>query len=200
MKSFLILILILIPAVVFAQATEKLGVNAEAYSDSQAVFVTNYGEIVFDFYPDVAPKHVTSFAKLINSGFYGSLTFHRVIKETLIQGGCPLGTGAGQGPWPIPLEASDRKHKDGTLAMARRQDPNSASCQFYVTMRPMAYLDGKYTVFGHVADSASLAVVHSIGHVKTNGKVPFPKKSDVPLTPVVIEKAYIRSAPKAAGE
>jgi peptidyl-prolyl cis-trans isomerase B (cyclophilin B) len=197
MRLYVIAGVLIMCSVSLAQPVDSLGVNAEAYSDSQAVLVTNWGEIVLDLFPDVAPMHVTSFAKLIDMGYYDSLTFHRIIKGTLIQGGCPEGTGAGQGPWTLPLEASDRKHQDGTLAMARRQDPNTASSQFYICMRPMPYLDGKYTVFGQVADSASLAVVHRIGDVKTNGKQPFPNRSDVPLEPVVIERAYIRARPEA---
>jgi peptidyl-prolyl cis-trans isomerase A (cyclophilin A) len=67
-------------------------------------------------------------------------------------------------------------------------------------MRPMPYLDGKYTVFGQVADSASLAVVHKIGDVETSGKRPFPDRSDAPLVPVIIEKAYIRAYPQQDNE
>ena len=183
-----------------AQCADSLGHNAEAYADSQVVLSTSLGEIVLDLFPDVAPKHVTSFVRLINSGFYDSLTFHRIIKETLIQGGCPKGDGLGKGPWNVPAEFSDLKHSDGTLAMARSRDINSGSCQFYICMRPMPFLDGKYTIFGHVADSTSLAVVHKIGSVKTTGKQPYPKKSDFPLEPVYIKKAYLRLNPAAKSD
>ncbi len=180
-----------------AQSADTLGNNAEAYADSQAVLSTSFGDIVLDLYPDVAPKHVTSFAKLINMGFYDSLTFHRVIKEVLIQGGDPKGDGSGKGPWSVPAEFSGLKHSDGTLAMARSRDINSGSCQFYIAMRPMPFLDGKYTIFGHVADSTSLVVVHKIGEVKTTGKQQYPKLSDFPLKPIYIKKAYIRPKPAA---
>jgi cyclophilin family peptidyl-prolyl cis-trans isomerase len=196
MRRILHLVIIsILTAAGSAQCADSLGVNAEAYADSQVVLSTSLGEVVLDLFPDVAPKHVTSFVRLINMGFYDSLTFHRIIKETLIQGGFPKGDSLGKGPWNVPAEFSNLKHTDGTLAMARSRDFNSASCQFYIGMRPMPFLDGKYTIFGHVADSASLAVVHQIGSVKTTGKQPYPKRSDFPLEPVYIKKAYLRLNP-----
>ena len=177
---------------------DSVKIDPMVYADSQAVLETSFGDIVLDLFPNVAPKHVLSFTKLINMGFYDSLTFHRIIREFLIQGGSPNGKPNGKGPWTIPAEFSNTlKHVDGTLAMARPSDINGASCQFYICLRPYPQIDGKYTIFGHVADSVSLAVAHKIGMVKTTGKQRPPRMSDYPLEPVYILKAYMRPKPKA---
>jgi len=198
MKIALILALtLLIAPLTFAGDKDSVEADPVAYADSQVVFQTTIGDIVLDLFPDVAPQHVLSFTKLINMGFHDSLIFHRVIKETLIQGGCPKGDGTGQGPWKVPAELSDLQHVDGTLGMARQIAINSATSQFYICLRPMPFLDGKYTVFGHVADSSSLAVAHRIGMMKTTGKVKPPAKPDFPLDPVYVERAFVRAKPDA---
>ncbi|MBU1320066.1 MAG: peptidylprolyl isomerase [candidate division Zixibacteria bacterium] len=198
MKTALVLALtILIAPMAFAGDKDSVEANPAAYADSQVVLQTALGDIVLDLYPDVAPQHVLSLTKLVNMGFYDSLIFHRVIKETLIQGGCPKGDGTGEGPWKVPAELSDLQHVDGTLGMARKIALNSATSQFYICLRPMPFLDGKYTVFGHVADSSSLAVAHKIGMMETTGKVKPPAKPDFPLDPAYIERAYVRGKPAA---
>jgi peptidyl-prolyl cis-trans isomerase B (cyclophilin B) len=170
--------------------------NPVAYADSQVVLRTSMGDIVLDLYPDVAPKHVLNFTKLANTGFYDSLTFHRVIKEMLLQGGDPKGNGTGKGPNNVPSEFSSLHHTDGILSMARSSDPNSASCQFFICLRSFPPWDGNYSIFGKVADSASLRVAHTIGEVPTSGKQRPPALSDCPLKPVYIVKAYVRPKPK----
>ncbi len=121
-----------------------------------AVIKTSEGEMVLEFWPEVAPGHVENFKKLARQGFYDGTCFHRVIKGFMIQGGDPLtkdeankarwGTG---GPgYTIKAEFNDRPHVRGTLSMARASDPNSAGSQFFICHADARFLDGKYTAFG----------------------------------------------------
>jgi cyclophilin family peptidyl-prolyl cis-trans isomerase len=196
-KALVLLLLLLIgPAAVAEEKKDTAAADPMAYADSQVVLETSFGSVVLDLFPDVAPRHVSSFAKLVNMDFYDSLTFHRAIEDVLIQGGSPNGRPDGKGPWTVPAEFSDLKHVDGTLAMARPRDINGASCQFYICLRTTPFLDGKYTIFGQVADSASLAVAHKISRTETTGKQRPPDISDLPLEPVYILDAYIRAESK----
>jgi len=199
MKRLVLLLVsvFVVPAVFAGETEDTVKVDPAVYVDSQVVVETSLGDIVLDLFPDVAPRHVTSFTKLVNMGFYDSLTFHRAIADALIQGGSPNGRPDGKGPWTVPAEFSDLKHEDGTLAMARPTDINGASCQFYISLRSMPPLDGKYTIFGHTADSLSLAVAHKISRVATTGKQQFPNISDLPLETALISKAYLRARPEA---
>jgi len=110
----------------------------------------NGDKIVMDFYPLDAPNTVDNFIKLTKKGFYDGLTFHRVEPNLLIQGGDPNGNGQGGPGYTIKAEFNSQKHVEGTVAMARRPDPDSAGSQFYITIAPIPSLDGKYTVFGRV--------------------------------------------------
>jgi peptidyl-prolyl cis-trans isomerase B (cyclophilin B) len=108
------------------------------------------GEIRIEFFPDVAPRTVENFVSLARKGFYNGLTFHRVVPDFVVQGGCPRGNGTGDPGYTIPAEFSQKKHVRGTVAMARSQDPDSAGSQFYITYGATPHLDGSYTVFGQV--------------------------------------------------
>ena len=108
------------------------------------------GEIHIDFYPDDAPKTVENFVTLAKRGFYNGLTFHRVVPDFVVQGGCPKGNGTGGPGHTVKAEFNTQKHVRGTVAMARSQDPDSAGSQFYITYGPTPHLDGSYTVFGRV--------------------------------------------------
>lgn len=123
------------------------------------------GEIVFEFYPDDAPKTVDSFITLTNKGFYNGLTFHRVVAGFVVQGGDPLGNGSGDAGYNLPAEFNEQKHLTGTVAMARSSDPNSASCQFYICLAPQPSLDGKYTVFGQTIQGMDVVKGIKIGDV-----------------------------------
>ena len=115
--------------------------------------------------PKAAPITCENFEKLVKQGFYNGLTFHRVIPGFMIQGGCPEGTGRGNPGYSIREEFTtnpNNSHKDGTLAMARSQSPNSAGCQFYFCLGPQPFLDRGYTVFGDCMDDESLEVVHAL--------------------------------------
>jgi peptidyl-prolyl cis-trans isomerase B (cyclophilin B) len=151
---------------------------------------TNHGPIRLTFLPDVAPGHVKNFVALAQIGFYNGLTFHRIIDGFMIQGGCPLGTGTGDAAGrKIKAEFNKTPHEDGTLSMARAQDPNSAGSQFFICVARQRSLDNQYTVFGKTADAESLETVHKIGKVRTGA-------NDKPVQPVTIEKATVTEKAK----
>ncbi len=135
-----------------------------------------------------APITCENFEKLVKSGFYDGLTFHRVIPGFMIQGGCPLGTGAGGPGWHIRGEfarngvANPIKHTRGVISMARAMDPNSAGSQFFIMHQDAPHLDGDYAAFGHVV--SGMDVVDEIAAVATDW-------NDKPRTPVVMEKVEI---------
>jgi peptidyl-prolyl cis-trans isomerase B (cyclophilin B) len=114
------------------------------------ITLENGNEIRMEFYPADAPKTVENFVTLAKKGFYNNLTFHRVVPDFVVQGGCPKGNGTGGPGYTIPAEFNKQKHVRGTVAMARSQDPNSAGSQFYICYGATPHLDGNYTVFGKV--------------------------------------------------
>ena len=108
------------------------------------------GEIVIEFFPDDAPKTVENFVTLAKKGFYDGLVFHRVEPGFVVQGGDPKGDGTGGPGYKVKAEFNKQPHVRGAVAMARSNDPDSAGSQFYITLAPANFLDGKYTVFGKV--------------------------------------------------
>ncbi|PYN59263.1 MAG: peptidylprolyl isomerase [Candidatus Rokuibacteriota bacterium] len=108
------------------------------------------GEIRLEFHSADAPKTVENFVTLAKKGFYDGLSFHRVVPDFVVQGGCPQGTGTGGPGYTLKAEFNKQKHVRGTLAMARSQHPDSAGSQFYICYGPTPHLDGNYTVFGRV--------------------------------------------------
>ena len=119
---------------------------------SQAALITldNGNVIRIEFFPEDAPKTVENFVTLAKKGFYNGLTFHRVVPDFVVQGGCPKGNGTGGPGYQIKAEFNKQKHVRGSVAMARSQHPDSAGSQFYITYAPTPHLDGNYTVFGKV--------------------------------------------------
>lgn len=122
---------------------------------------TEKGDIVLELYPDAAPGTVANFAKLAESGFYNGLTFHRVIPNFVIQGGCPRGDGTGGPGYTIKCETEGNPHKHvrGSLSMAHAGKDTGGS-QFFVCHAPQPHLDGRHTVFGQVTEG--LEVVDQI--------------------------------------
>lgn len=115
------------------------------------VFETTKGVFKAEIYTDKAPVTGNNFISLVKSGFYNGLTFHRYVPGFVIQGGDPKGDGTGGSEKTIPLEVRpDLKHVKGALGMARANDPNSASSQFYVSLEALPQLDMQYAVFGQV--------------------------------------------------
>jgi peptidyl-prolyl cis-trans isomerase B (cyclophilin B) len=115
-----------------------------------AVIETNKGTISFRLQPKDAPKTCDNFVKLAKQGFYENLTWHRVIDNFVIQGGCPKGDGTGGPGYTIDAELNEHKHVKGTVAMARGSSLNSAGSQFYIARTALPHLDKQYTVFGSV--------------------------------------------------
>jgi peptidyl-prolyl cis-trans isomerase A (cyclophilin A) len=146
---------------------------------------TNHGAIRLELFGEDAPETVANFEKLARDGFYDGLTFHRVIPDFMIQGGCPRGDGTG-GPG---YTFKDEIHPELTfdkpylLAMANA-GPGTNGSQFFITLAPTTWLNRKHTIFGEVADADSRAVVDAIGSVKTGAQ-------DRPVDPVVIESVEI---------
>jgi peptidyl-prolyl cis-trans isomerase B (cyclophilin B) len=125
-----------------------------------------------ELYPEIAPNTVNNFISLIKKGFYDGLTFHRVIRGFMIQGGCPLGTGTGDPGYSIKGEFSengfpnDLKHTPGVLSMARSMMPDSAGSQFFIMHKTSPHLDGSYAAFGKVTEG--LDVVDRIACTATD--------------------------------
>src|SRR5689334_1312607 len=135
---------------------------------SEATMSTNHGDITFELFDEDAPKTVENFRKLSRDGFYDGLTFHRIISNFMIQGGCPQGTGTGGPGYTFEDEINQHKVVRGALAMANA-GPNTNGSQFFiVTVDQAPWLDGKHTVFGEVRDG--MDVVDRIGTTKTDGR------------------------------
>jgi cyclophilin family peptidyl-prolyl cis-trans isomerase len=149
---------------------------------STATMQTTEGTITLELFDEDAPKTVENFTKLAGDGFYDGLTFHRIIKDFMIQGGCPQGTGEGDPGYAFDDEFNDHKVVRGALAMANA-GPNTNGSQFFiVTAEACPWLDGKHTVFGQVTDG--MDVVDKLDGVATDG-------GDRPLEPVGIATVAI---------
>ena len=148
----------------------------------------NGKKIKLELYPEVAPISCENFEKLVNSGFYNGLTFHRVIPGFMIQGGCPNGTGTGGPGWNIKGEfaangvKNDLKHTRGVLSMARSMMPDSAGSQFFIMHEDAPHLDGQYAAFGKVIEG--MDVVDEIAETATD-------YADKPLTPQIMKQVTI---------
>ncbi|MEO5970027.1 MAG: peptidylprolyl isomerase, partial [Bdellovibrionia bacterium] len=134
-----------------------LSVDSAGLSKATVVMITSAGTIKFKFYPNDARQTVDRIIELIGKGFYNGLTFHRVVPGFVIQGGDPVGNGTGGSGQKLKAEFSNRRHVEGTLAMARAADPNSADSQFYICLGTLQHLDHNYTVFGQVVEGMDVA-------------------------------------------
>jgi len=165
-----------------------LKMPAGELANFHVVIDTNQGEMEVEFWPDVAPEHVRNFLELAYTGFYDKKTFHRVIPGFMIQGGCPQGSGMGDGPRKLKAEFNARKHVKGVLSMARSQNPNSASCQFFVMHAASPHLDGQYSGFGKLVSGEQ--TLDKIAGTRTGG-------NDKPVSTQMINKmTVVRADPK----
>ncbi|MDR2520165.1 MAG: peptidylprolyl isomerase [Eubacteriaceae bacterium] len=152
------------------------------------VKIKGLGDIKIELDKSAAPITAENFESLVGSGFYDGLTFHRVIKGFMIQGGDPRGDGTGGAKNRIKGEFSSNgvnnplSHQRGVVSMARSQDPDSASCQFFIVHQTSPHLDGNYAAFGKIVEG--MDVVDKIAETPTG-------RNDNPVEPVVIEKAYL---------
>ena len=150
---------------------------------SNATMHTSHGAIELELFDDDAPKTVDNFVKLSKDGFYDGLIFHRVIRDFMIQGGCPQGTGTGGPGYTFEDEINDNKIVRGALAMANA-GPNTNGSQFFiVTTAEAPWLDGKHTVFGRVTEG--MEAVDSIEGAPTGA-------GDRPVEDAVIERVEVR--------
>ena len=151
--------------------------------------IKDFGEVELELYPDLAPITVDNFVKLANKGFYNGLTFHRIIKGFMIQGGCPKGNGTGGPGYQIKGEFAANgvnnpiKHERGVISMARAMNPDSAGSQFFIMHKDAPHLDGQYAAFGKVI--RGIEVVDKVAGVQTDFR-------DKPLKPVIIETIIIK--------
>ena len=151
---------------------------------SNATLHTNHGAIELELFDEDAPKTVENFRKLAADGFYDGVSFHRVIKDFMIQGGDPTGTGAGGPGYTFEDEFNDNKVERGALAMANA-GPNTNGSQFFiVTTEAAPWLDGKHTVFGRV--TGGMDAVDSIEGTETDA-------GDKPVSEALIERVELDS-------
>ncbi len=148
----------------------------------------NGKEIKLELYPDIAPETVKNFEELVSRGFYDGLIFHRVIPGFMIQGGDPEGTGMGGsgknivGEFAANGHPNSLRHTRGVISMARAQNPNSASSQFFIMHADAPHLDGQYAAFGRVTEG--MDAVDEIAAVPTDFR-------DRPRTDMRIKKATL---------
>lgn len=146
---------------------------------SQATMHTSHGAIVIELFDEDAPKTVENFRRLSGDGFYDGLVFHRVIRDFMIQGGCPEGTGTGGPGYEFEDEINEHKVVRGALAMANRGPGTNGSQFFLVTVDAAPWLDGKHTVFGKIVDG--MDAVDAIEGLETDAR-------DRPVEPAGIER------------
>jgi cyclophilin family peptidyl-prolyl cis-trans isomerase len=140
---------------------DAMGVRAaaDALRGSRLVLETSKGTITIRLFPDDAPAHCVNLAALAGEGLYDGLTWHRVVADFVIQGGCPRGDGSGNGGVVLPDEIGQRPYVRGTVGMPKGND-DTGGCQIFITHLPTPHLDGRYTVFGQVVEG--FAVVDAI--------------------------------------
>jgi cyclophilin family peptidyl-prolyl cis-trans isomerase len=162
-----------------------MAMDAAELSKYRVLMETTSGNMMMEFWPDLALGHVRNFLDLSYNPFYAGTVFHRTIPGFMIQGGCPQGNGRGNGPRMLKAEFSDRKHVRGVLSMARSNSPDSASSQFFVCHGDPSFLDGKYTVFGRLV--SGLDTLDRIVTAPTNPG----GEGSSPVAPVKVTKTTV---------
>ena len=179
--------------------TEKPSDADTADLDSYPVVTINvkdYGVMKVELYPDKAPNTVNNFISLINKGFYDGLSFHRVYKGFMIQGGCPDGTGGGDPGYSIMGEFSSNgvennlAHTRGVISMARSSSPDSAGSQFFIMHEDASHLDGQYAAFGKVTEG--LDVLDKIADAEVTINMSSGEMT-TPVEPIVIESITVET-------
>ena len=163
-----------------------------------AIIKTTQGEMVVEFWTDVAPKTVENFKTLAKKGFYDGTAFHRIVKDFMIQGGDPLTKdpsaerrwGTGDPGYKIKAEFNERPHERGVLSMARSQHPDSAGCQFFICLAEARFLDRQYTAFGKLIKGDD--ILGKIGDTPTTSGNSGERSK--PLTRVGVESVKIVAA------
>ena len=174
----------IIPSLILCVILVSYTPSVFAEFDALILLETNSGNITIELFPNDAPNHVENFMELTQSGFYDNTTFHRIIKDFMIQGGDPKtkpDSGASQSEWGtggpatfVEAEFNDIKHNRGIVSMARSQSPDSAGSQFFIVHKDSNFLDQEYTVFGRIVTEESFTTLDRIANVETGDK-------DVPI-------------------
>lgn len=169
-------------------AVENSDVKQKESKETIVVLETNIGVVEVKLFPEIAPKTCENFLGLIQKKYYDGITFHRIIKKFMIQGGDPTGTGAGgESIWGKPFSdectANLKFDRPGLLAMANR-GPNTNGSQFFITTVPTPWLNMRHTIFGEIIKGYD--IVQKMENVKTG-------PGDRPIEPLKIVKAYVRS-------
>ncbi|MEA3554520.1 MAG: peptidylprolyl isomerase [Campylobacterota bacterium] len=175
-------LLLLVISIAFLQASNPV-----------AVLETTQGKIEIELRADLAPKTVENFTTHIKNGYYNGIIFHRIIKNFMVQGGDPTGTGGGgESIWgknfKDEFNAKAMFNKIGVLAMANPGYPNSNGSQFFITTAKTPWLNGKHTIFGYLKDKSSFKVLNKLNNIRTSGRY----GGDKPLIKQQIIKAYIK--------
>jgi peptidyl-prolyl cis-trans isomerase B (cyclophilin B) len=152
-----------------------------------AVMHTNHGDITIELFDEDAPKTVENFKKLAGDNFYNGVIFHRVIKDFMIQGGDPTGTGTGGPGYSLKAEFNNTHHGRGVLSMARSSEPDSAGSQFFIMHGDAPSLDNKYTAFGKVVEG--METVDKIATMPTDAR-------DRPSSPPAIKSVAVEEKGK----
>jgi peptidyl-prolyl cis-trans isomerase B (cyclophilin B) len=175
-----------------APDTKNVDITTLDLRKTQVVLVTSLGDMTLEFHPDKAPKHVENFVKLSLQGFYDGTKFHRVIRDFMIQGGCPLTKddskveqwGSGGPGYTINAEFNDMRHLRGTLSMARTSDPNSGGSGFFIVHKDSPHLDKNYSAFGSLVAGAD--TLDRIALTRVGGP-----SGSAPVQPVVLHAAVV---------
>lgn len=173
---------------------EAASVQFRVEARKDVILVTDYGKMAFSLMYDQAPRNVENLLDLVRTGFYDGKAIHRIVPSFTLQGGCPNGDGTGIRPDGklIPAELHETPFDVGTLAMAHKvDDPNSASCQFFITLARVEALDGQYTVVGQTRDEESLRTLQQLADLPTD-------RNHHPLRKVVTRSAHLVDTELAA--
>jgi peptidyl-prolyl cis-trans isomerase B (cyclophilin B) len=200
-KFFLCCAAVALGSVLGAAQAEKQAAppaSATPSTNEVAVLKTSLGEMVVQFWPEVAPKTVENFKKLARQGFYDGTAFHRIIRGFMAQGGDPITKdpakeadyGTGDPGYKIKAEFNNRPHTRGVLSMARSRDPDSAGSQFFICLGRAEHLDGQYTAFGKVIKGEDvLAKLNEVPVGPSSSGEPSKPKNRVALESVKIVPA-----------
>ena len=173
------------------------GESAQSSADFAKFEMADGATFVVELYPEYAPETVENFKKLVSQGFYDGLTFHRIYKGFMIQGGCPKGDGTGSSEQKIRGEFSSNgftqntlKHERGVISMARGNNPDSASCQFFIMHQNAEHLDGNYAAFGRVVEG--MDVIDAIAETQVTYQS-YSMELSKPIEPPVIKTVTLIS-------
>jgi len=200
-KITAIILFLLLASSVVAHAAA----TAKPETGRWAVIETNKGTIKFALYEKDAPITTKNFISLAEKKFYDGLTFHRVVPDFVIQGGDPRGDGSGGSEKTIKLEVSPKLKHDaaGVVAMARRNEPDTASCQFYITLKAVPFLDMGYAVFGRVVQGLDVVKKIEVGDKMKSVRIvaaPKPKIKHKATKADVKKRGTTNPAPKKSAK